>query len=85
MSRLLKIIGLFCRISSVVKGSFAKETYDFGEPTNRSHPIQRCVCVQREREREIQRARERGRNTKYCSFGFVHAMGWLWLVGSIRL
>jgi len=33
-SRLLKIIGLFCRISSLLWGSFAKETYDFKEPTN---------------------------------------------------
>jgi len=37
--RLLKILGLFCRISSLLKGSFAKETYNFKEPTNRSHPI----------------------------------------------
>jgi len=39
ISRLLKIIGLFGRISSLFKGSFAKETYHFKEPTNRSHPI----------------------------------------------
>jgi hypothetical protein len=39
--RLLKIIGLFCRVSSLVQGSFAKETYNFKEPTNRSHPI--CI------------------------------------------
>ena len=39
ISRLLKSIGLFCRISSVWKGSFAKETYNLKEPTNRSHPI----------------------------------------------
>jgi len=39
ISRLLKIIGLFCRILSLFKGSFAKETYNFKEPTNRSHPI----------------------------------------------
>jgi len=38
-SRLLKIIGLFCRISSLLKGSFAKETYNFKGLTNRSHPI----------------------------------------------
>jgi len=42
VSRLLKIIGLFCRIKSLLYGSFAKETYDFKEPTNRSHPI--CMC-----------------------------------------
>ena len=37
--RLLKIIGLSCRIWSLLQGSFAKETYNFKEPTNRSHPI----------------------------------------------
>ena len=39
--RLLKIIGLFCRIQSLLKGSFTQETYNFKEPTNRSHPISR--------------------------------------------
>ena len=39
ISRLLKITGLFCRTSSLLQGSFAKETYNFKEPTNRSHPI----------------------------------------------
>jgi hypothetical protein len=39
ISRLLKTIGIFCRISSLLQGSFAKETYHFKEPTNRRHPI----------------------------------------------
>ena len=39
VSRLPAIIGLFCRISSLLQGSFAKETYSDKEPTNRSHPI----------------------------------------------
>jgi len=39
ISRLLKMIGLFCRILSLLWVSFAKETYHFKEPTNRSHPI----------------------------------------------
>jgi len=39
ISRLLKIIGLSCRISSLSQGSFTKETYYCKEPTNRSHPI----------------------------------------------
>ena len=39
LSRLLQIIGLFCRIQSLLQGSFAKETYTFKEPTNRSRPI----------------------------------------------
>ena len=37
-SRLLSMIGIFCRISSLYLGSFAKETYNFKEPTNHSHP-----------------------------------------------
>ena len=39
MSRLLKIIGLFCRIWPLLYGSFAKETYNLKELTNRSHPM----------------------------------------------
>ena len=39
ISRLLKIIGLFCRISSFLYVSFVKETCNFKEPTHRSHPI----------------------------------------------
>jgi len=39
ISRLLKMIGIFCRILSLLWVSFAKETYHFEEPTNRSHPI----------------------------------------------
>ena len=47
ISRLLKIKGLFCRISSVLWGSFAKETCDFKEPTDRSHHIVNwyIICV----------------------------------------
>jgi len=32
-----EIIGFICRILSLLKGSFAKETYNFIDPT--SHPI----------------------------------------------
>jgi len=39
ISRLLKIIRLFCRISSLLQSSFAKETYNLKEPTNRGHPM----------------------------------------------
>ena len=38
ISRLLKMIGLFYRISSLLQGPFAKETCNFKEPTHRSHP-----------------------------------------------
>ena len=34
MSRLLETKGLFCRISSLLQFSFAKETYNYKEPTN---------------------------------------------------
>jgi len=36
--RLLKIIGLFCKRALSKRRYSAKETYDFREPTNRSHP-----------------------------------------------
>jgi len=39
VSRINKITGLFCRIASFSWGSFAKETYNFIDPTNCSHPI----------------------------------------------
>jgi len=42
VSRIDKIIGLFCRISSLLQASFAKETYNFIDPTNQSHPIPKC-------------------------------------------
>jgi len=45
ISRLLKIIGLFCRILSLSYGTFAKETNNFKEPTNRSHPIRMNMGV----------------------------------------
>ena len=35
----LEIIELFCRIQSLLQGSFAKEIYTFKEPTHRSQPI----------------------------------------------
>ena len=45
--RLLKIIGLFCKISSPLWGSFAKETYNFKKPTHRSHHIECSTSNQR--------------------------------------
>jgi len=39
VSRIDKIVCLFCRISSLLQGSFAKETYNCINPTNQSHPI----------------------------------------------
>jgi len=45
ISRLLKILGFFCRISSLLQGSFAKETCNFKVPTHRSHPIYHNWCI----------------------------------------
>jgi len=39
ISRLLKMIGLFCKRAQEKRRYSAKETYDCKEPTNRSHPI----------------------------------------------
>jgi len=36
ISRIIKVIVIFCRIQSILKGFFAKETNNFKEPTNRS-------------------------------------------------
>jgi len=45
-SRIDKITCLFCRIMSLLQDSFTKETYNFIDPTNRSHPISRvAVCA----------------------------------------
>ena len=38
-SRLFQILGLFCKRAPLKRWYSAKETYNFKEPTNRSHPI----------------------------------------------
>ena len=43
ISRLLKIIGLFCKRALLKRRYSAEETYTFKEPTNRSHPIVDCM------------------------------------------
>ena len=40
----LKIIGLFCKRALLKRRYSTKETYNFKEPTNRSHPICREMC-----------------------------------------
>jgi len=71
ISRLLKIIGLFCRMSSLLWGSFAKKTHNFKDPTHRSHPISTeraresacacaCVCACDVRVRHRKRDTHRG-------------------------
>jgi len=41
ISRLFKTIGLFCKKALEKRLDSAKETYQFKEPTDRSHPITR--------------------------------------------
>jgi len=46
INRLLKIVRLFGEYRSLLQGFFAKETYNFKEPTNCSHPIICCkMCA----------------------------------------
>jgi len=50
INRINKTIGLFCRIASLLWGSFAKETYNFIDPTNISYPIwTRDCCLKQSR------------------------------------
>jgi len=39
VSRIDKIIGLFCKRALLKRQYSAKETYNFVDPTDRSHPI----------------------------------------------
>ena len=39
ISKLLEIIGLFCKRALHKRSYSAKETYNFKEPTNHSHPV----------------------------------------------
>jgi len=45
ISRLLKSTGVFFKRALVKRLYSAKETYNFEEPTNRSHPICVFVCI----------------------------------------
>ena len=45
VSRIDKIIGLFCKRALLKRRNSAKETYDFKGPTHRSHPM--CVIMHR--------------------------------------
>ena len=46
-SRLLQFIGLFCKRALWKRRYSAKETYNFKEPTNRSHPIHVLLSLDR--------------------------------------
>jgi len=79
ISRLLKIMGLFCRISSLLYGSFANETYNFKEPTTRSHFLSETqwqqngwrACREGAVRSELQQGRRRViRNATIPTFSF---------------
>jgi len=70
INRLLEIINLFCKTAQQKRLFFAKETYDFKEPTNRSHPISISIASKRvggfgrrwegeKREQEIEKEKEK--------------------------
>jgi len=63
MSRMLKNTGLFAEYRSLLQGSFAKETYIFKHPTNRSHPIALTPPKERKKDRKREK-RERERECK---------------------
>ena len=76
ISRLLKIIGLSCRISSLLQGSYTKETYNFKEPTNRSHPTCRLRGGTHARTDLVGKASKRNAYkltyTYICKYIYVH-------------
>jgi len=66
ISRLLKIIGLFCKRALSKRRYSAKETYSFKEPTNRSHPIFICVHYAFQKQQHNHR-----QNTIYTALWYV--------------
>jgi len=51
-SRLLKIIGLFCKRTQPKRRYSAKETCNLKDPTNRSHPIRNHVHMWKQGQRD---------------------------------
>ena len=48
VSRIDKIIGLFCKRDLLKRRYSAQETYDFIDPTNHSHPISKIHTLSKE-------------------------------------
>ena len=66
ISRLLQIIGFFCKRALYKRWDSAKETFNFEEPTNRSHPIQKETSYRKSS------LTERGGSTPLSDRGSVH-------------
>ena len=82
MSRRLEIIDLFFRISSLLLGSFAKETCNFKDSTNRSHPIATktshtgiptnfCTLTLAQNQNSPKRASRYGKKLRLCKIQIV--------------
>jgi len=77
--RIDKIIGLFCKIPSLLKGSFAKETSYFIDPTDRSHPIAtKCTTYNKSISKSV-----RTRYTFSKISSHLIATGWRSVVGCL--
>jgi len=72
ISKLPKIIRLFCKRALQKRLFSAKDTHNFKEPSNRSHPISPTRYIFSKSQLTTTSATQ------------VH-MGWLWLAGSIKL
>ena len=59
ISRLLKMIGHFCKTALWKRLYSAKKTFEFKEPTNRSHPIERMRKWEKQCDRERVRPKKR--------------------------
>ena len=86
------MIGLVCTISSLSQVSFAKETYNYKQPTSRRHPILiHLLIVQTFKNSSLVM-----QSVVICCYSVIFfyyrdywkyrlTMGWLWLVKSIKL
>ena len=77
ISRLLKIIGLFCKRALLSRRYSAKETYNFKELTYHGHSISAIRCITMAFIGDVL--------GDHSSLVRAVDMGWLWLVGSIKL
>ena len=79
ISRLLKITGLFCKRALQKRRYSAKQTYNFREPTDRSHPIREIhrlnLCLLRMRYfRSIHRTASHGPRNESCLYPMSHVV-----------
>jgi len=86
MSRLLKIIGLFCKRALYKRRYSAKETYNFDEPTHCSHPAlsdQKLLYTTSSLFKIEQRADFERVSTYAGEFLKVSSIGWHRVIGCL--